>query len=87
MTDRPLEIAGFLEQAGWADAFNTPLQADFSARQFARLVRGKDDVPRKAVLMDENGDSTQFVDIARFLRSMDIRRRRFMPSKPKTVSC
>jgi aminoglycoside/choline kinase family phosphotransferase len=72
VTDRPLEIAGFLEQSGWADAFNTPLQADFSARQFARLVRGKDDVPRKAVLMDENGDSTQFVDIARFLKSMDV---------------
>jgi N-acetylmuramate 1-kinase len=72
MKDRPLEIAGFLEQAGWADAFETPLQADFSARQFARLVRGKDDVPRKAVLMDENGDSTQFVDIARFLKTMDV---------------
>jgi aminoglycoside/choline kinase family phosphotransferase len=72
MKDRALEITAFLEQTGWGDAFNTPLQADFSARQFARLVRGKDDMPRKAVLMDEDGDSTQFVDIARFLRTMDI---------------
>lgn len=74
MKDRAVEIAGFLAQSGWEDALETPLQADFSSRQFARLVRQDGRQPRKAILMDAaaDGNASQFVMIAELLRKFEI---------------
>ena len=39
MSDRAVEIAGFLADTGWDEAEQMPLDADFSTRRFARLMR------------------------------------------------
>ena len=43
MTNRAVEIAGFLTQHGWDDAEQFPFAADFSPRRYARLVRSGGD--------------------------------------------
>jgi len=70
--NRPVEIAGFLTQNGWDAAAQTPLDADFSPRRFARLQHPD---KRRAVLMDADPDqkTPEFVDIARLLRSLGVR--------------
>jgi len=69
--DRTIEIAGFLTQHGWDDAMETPFDADFSSRRYARLL--KEDNSR-AVLMDaDNGTETEaFVDIDRLLIKLGL---------------
>ncbi|MGE3622816.1 MAG: aminoglycoside phosphotransferase family protein [Bdellovibrionales bacterium] len=73
MKHRAVEIAGFISQSGWDGARETPLQADFSARQFARLERERAAPPR-AILMDAPGDqkTAAFVAIAKMLRGMGL---------------
>lgn len=73
MTDRAAEIAGFLAQTGWDQARQKPLQADFSARRFARLER-KEPPPLRAILMDADPDqkTKSYIEIAGLLRGFDI---------------
>jgi aminoglycoside/choline kinase family phosphotransferase len=70
MTNRALEIVEFLTRAGWDNAQQTPLRADFSTRHFARLERGD----KHAVLMDADNDqkTAAFVKIAGLLRDLDL---------------
>lgn len=71
MKNRPVEIAGFLAQHGWGDALQSDVPADFSPRRYARLKRADG---KRAILMDADPDqkTEYFIDIAKFLRSMDI---------------
>ncbi|MDV7270652.1 phosphotransferase [Thioclava sp. A2] len=65
MTDRALEIAGFLAVAGWGQAACAPLAGDASARRYERLAMGA----KTAVLMDApvGGDTPRFVGLAEWL--------------------
>jgi aminoglycoside/choline kinase family phosphotransferase len=71
MSNRAVEIAGFLSQHGWDEASPTPLAADFSPRQFARLENREG---RRAILMDATGDqkTPDFIAIAKLLRGCDL---------------
>ena len=73
MKNRAVEIMVFLVHAGWDAAQQTPLQADFSTRRFARLERG-DPLPHRAILMDADpGQKTeQFVVLAGILQKCEI---------------
>ncbi len=73
VTDRAVEIAGFLSQQGWEKAQQTPFPADFSPRRYARLVN-EYKAPSCAILMDADRDqkTPQFVAIANLLRSLDL---------------
>jgi aminoglycoside/choline kinase family phosphotransferase len=69
--NRAVEIASFLAQNGWDTAQQTPLEADFSPRRFARLEHSDG---RRAILMDADPDqkTPQFLVIAKLLRGLDI---------------
>ncbi len=71
MSNRAVEIAGFLEQQGWGNAADTPLDADLSPRRFTRLQH---DDGRRAILMDADADqkTEDFVVIDKILRGYDI---------------
>ena len=71
-SDRPLEIAVFLEQSGWGNAQMQAFAGDFSTRRYARLTRLDG---RTGVLMDADaGQKTKrFVSIAASLRNAGIR--------------
>lgn len=73
MKDRAFEIFDFLVHKNWDGAIQTPLQADFSTRRFARLEREGADPPR-AILMDADPDqkTAQFVTIAGILRAAGL---------------
>ncbi len=64
-------VAAFLEQAGWAQARITPMQADFSPRRYARLERADG---RRAILMQAAADqkTPAFVAIACLLRDLEL---------------
>jgi aminoglycoside/choline kinase family phosphotransferase len=63
------EVAQFLQAAGWGGAKITPLRADFSSRQFARIERSQGQ-PRRAILMQAAPDqkTPQFIIVADLLR-------------------
>lgn len=69
--NRAVEIAGFLEQIGWADADASPFIADFSPRRYARL---KKEDGKNAILMDADADqkTTEFIEVADVLRSLSL---------------
>jgi len=73
MSDRAVEIAGFLAETGWDKADEMPLPADFSTRRFARFMRS-DGKPARAILLDAENErnNEQFVAIAGLLRAVDI---------------
>jgi aminoglycoside/choline kinase family phosphotransferase len=70
-SNRPLELAAFLDQAGWGDAQAEPVSAGFSSRRYARLHRSDG---RTAILMDAdaNQKTQEFVMIAALLRGLKI---------------
>ena len=72
MINRGVEIAGFLTHHKWGDALQTPFEADFSPRRYARLIRTDG---CRAILMDADPDqkTPQFIAIAELLRQIDIR--------------
>jgi len=67
------EIKDFLAQAGWHEAQQTVLRADFSTRRFSRLER-TGGASSRAVLMDADSDqkTPQFVALAGLLRGFEI---------------
>jgi aminoglycoside/choline kinase family phosphotransferase len=69
--NRAIEIAGFLAQHGWDAAQQTPLEADFSPRRFARLTKADG---ATAFLMDADADqkTLEFVKIAKLLRGLGV---------------
>lgn len=73
MTSREDEIRDFLATHGYADWNRTPLAGDASSRRYQRL---RSPTGAKAVLMDwspeEGGDTQPFVDLAQYLRNLDI---------------
>jgi aminoglycoside/choline kinase family phosphotransferase len=70
--DRSLEIAAFLEAAGWGHADLQPFAGDFSTRRYERL--GKAD-GQTAILMDAGPEdkTPAFVALARLLAGMGLR--------------
>lgn len=71
MSQRAVEIAGFLTQNGWDKARPTAMEADFSLRRYARLER---DDGKHAILMDADPEQKTFafVAITKLLRRNDI---------------
>lgn len=71
MKNRAVEIAGFLAQNNWDGAAETPLDADFSPRRYARLQR---DDGKRAILMDADADqkTPDFLAIAKILHQCEI---------------
>lgn len=71
MNPREEEIAAFLAEAGFADAEQFPVAADFSPRRYVRLVRGDN---TRAILMDADQDQKtfEFTAMAGLLRDLDI---------------
>ena len=70
MSNRAVEIAGFLAQSGWESAAPAPLEGDFSPRRYARLENNG----KRAILMDAGPDqrTPQFIMLAKLLRGLDI---------------
>jgi aminoglycoside/choline kinase family phosphotransferase len=72
LNNRVLEIGAFLEAQGWGEAEQTPIDADFSPRHYARLLHPDG---RRAILMDADADqkTTSFVCLAKILLQLNIR--------------
>lgn len=81
LADRSLEIAAFLESAGWHKASLRPFAGDFSPRRYARLTKADGST---AILMDADADqkTPAFVAIAQLLTTQCLRAPRLYASDP-----
>lgn len=59
----------FLEQAGWADARQSPLAGDASARRYTRLFR---DSATAILMQDPEGDVALFARLSRHLQTLGL---------------